>query len=53
LELHALVQAAILTDDRVGGAEQLAAWTEGHTAADALVAPFLAMGTTTRWPSTC
>lgn len=45
LELNALVQAVIVTDDRVGGAEQFAARIEGLTAADALVAPFLAMGT--------
>jgi probable F420-dependent oxidoreductase len=45
LELHALVQAVIVTDDREGGADDVArrGWTP--TSDDALNTPFLAIGT--------
>lgn len=45
LELNALIQAVIITDDRAGAAEMIAERLDGLTAADALVAPFLAIGT--------
>jgi hypothetical protein len=45
LELHALVQAVIVTDDREGAADDVArrGWTP--TSDDALNTPFLAIGT--------
>ena len=45
IELQALVQVVDVTDDRVASAERLAADVEGLTVDDALVAPFLALGT--------
>jgi len=45
IELHALVQAVVVTDDRQGVAQAIAAGAEGLEAADALVTPFLAIGT--------
>ena len=45
LELNALLQAVVVTDDRAAAAEQVARRIHGLTAADALVAPFLAIGT--------
>lgn len=45
LELNALVQAVIVTDDRHGAADKLVRRIPGLTAGDALVAPFLAVGT--------
>jgi probable F420-dependent oxidoreductase len=45
LELNALVQAVIVTDDRRGAAQQLASRVEGLTVEDALEAPFVAIGT--------
>jgi probable F420-dependent oxidoreductase len=46
LELNALVQALIVTDDRVGAADALSAEVDGLSAADALVTPFIAVGST-------
>ncbi|MDQ1394255.1 MAG: hypothetical protein QOF30_3232 [Acidimicrobiaceae bacterium] len=46
LELNALVQAVVITDDRRSAAEALAAEVEGLTVADALATPFVALGTT-------
>lgn len=40
-----MVQAVIVTDDRRGAADKLAKRIPGLTAGDALVAPFLAVGT--------
>jgi probable F420-dependent oxidoreductase len=45
LELNALVQATVVTDDRAAVAEQIAAHMEGLAPADALVSPFVAIGT--------
>lgn len=45
LELNALVQAVIVTDDRRGAAATLAASVAGLTVEDALETPFLALGT--------
>ncbi len=44
LELHALVQAVVVTDDRLAAAEALATETE-TSPADLLVTPFLCLGT--------
>ena len=44
LELNALVQAVVVTDDRPGAAEELAGKVPGLTAGDALGTPFLAIG---------
>ncbi|MDQ1400949.1 MAG: hypothetical protein QOK20_2881 [Acidimicrobiaceae bacterium] len=45
LELNALVQAVVITDDRRSAAESLAADVEGLTVSDALATPFVALGT--------
>ncbi len=45
LELNALVQAVAITDDRNAAAADLASRVPGLTAEEALVAPFLALGT--------
>jgi probable F420-dependent oxidoreductase len=45
LELNALVQAVVVTDDRQAAAAKLAAGVAGLTVADALAAPFVALGT--------
>ncbi len=45
LELNALVQAVVITDDRRSAAEALAADVEGLTVGDALATPFVALGT--------
>jgi probable F420-dependent oxidoreductase len=45
LELNALVQAVVVTDDRVGAGEHLAAAVTGLSVSDALSTPFLALGT--------
>ena len=45
LELNVLVQAVVITDDRAGAAETLARRIDGLSAEDALVTPFLAIGT--------
>lgn len=45
LELNALVQAVIVTDDRRAAAEALVARVPGLTVDDALATPFLALGT--------
>ena len=44
-ELNALVQVVEVTDDRRAAAERLAAAIDGLTVEDALVTPFLALGT--------
>lgn len=44
-ELNALVQRVVVTDDRVGAAQQLADEVPGLSTADALATPFLALGT--------
>ena len=44
LELNALVQAVVVTDDRAGAAEHLATEVTGLTTPDALLTPFLALG---------
>ncbi len=45
LELNVLIQAVVVTDDRVGAAARIAEHTPGLTARDALSSPFLAIGT--------
>jgi probable F420-dependent oxidoreductase len=45
LEFNALVQAVTITDDRRGAAAELAGLVEGLNVEDALVTPFLALGT--------
>jgi probable F420-dependent oxidoreductase len=45
LELNALVQAVVITDDRQAAAEALAGEVEGLTVSDALATPFVALGT--------
>jgi probable F420-dependent oxidoreductase len=45
LELNALVQRVVVTDDRVGAAQELVSGVEGLTLEDALATPFLALGT--------
>jgi probable F420-dependent oxidoreductase len=45
LELNALVQAVVITDDRRGAAEELAGQVHGLSLDDALATPFLALGT--------
>jgi probable F420-dependent oxidoreductase len=45
VELNALVQAVVITDDRQAAAIDLAAGTGGLTVDDALTTPFLALGT--------
>jgi probable F420-dependent oxidoreductase len=45
LELNALIQAVVVTDDRDRAAARVAERIAGLTPADALVAPFLAIGT--------
>jgi probable F420-dependent oxidoreductase len=45
LELNALVQAVVVTDNRRAAAEELAAETPGLDVDDALSTPFLALGT--------
>lgn len=44
LELNALVQAVVVSDDRLGAAERVAADVSGLSAGDALTTPFLALG---------
>ena len=45
VELNALVQRVVITDDRRQAAEELAANVDGLTPEDALQTPFLALGT--------
>jgi probable F420-dependent oxidoreductase len=45
LELNALVQRVVVTDDRVGAARELCETVVGLRLEDALVTPFLALGT--------
>ncbi len=45
VELNALIQATVVTDDRASVAARIAERTVGLTAADALTSPFLAIGT--------
>ncbi len=45
LELNALIQGVVITDDRRGAAADLAEKVPGLTTEDALAAPFLALGT--------
>jgi probable F420-dependent oxidoreductase len=45
IELNALIQATVVTDDRASVAARIAERTVGLTAADALTSPFLAIGT--------
>lgn len=45
LELNALVQAVVVTKDRRGAAEELARRVPGLDVSDALITPFLAVGT--------
>lgn len=45
VELNALVQAVVVTDDRRGAAERITAETPGLEVDDALSTPFLAIGT--------
>ena len=45
LELNALIQAVVVTDDRAAAAGRIAERLEGLTAAVALSSPFLAIGT--------
>jgi probable F420-dependent oxidoreductase len=45
LELQALIQAVVITDDRPGVAEQMAGSIPGLRVEDALTTPFLALGT--------
>ena len=45
LELNALVQAVVVTDDRVGAARELTNQVVGLRVEDALATPFLALGT--------
>ena len=45
LELNALVQAVVVTDDRVGAAQELTKQVVGLSVEDALATPFLALGT--------
>jgi probable F420-dependent oxidoreductase len=45
LELNALVQAVVVTDDRLGAAQELTKQVVGLTVEDALATPFLALGT--------
>ncbi|MFZ0218154.1 MAG: TIGR03621 family F420-dependent LLM class oxidoreductase [Candidatus Dormiibacterota bacterium] len=45
LELHALVQAVRITDDRGRAAAELAAQVDGLSADDALTTPFILLGT--------
>lgn len=45
VELNALVQRVIITDDRRSAAEELASNVEGLTPEDALQTPFVALGT--------
>jgi probable F420-dependent oxidoreductase len=45
LELNALVQAVVVTDDRLGAAQELTQQVVGLTVEDALATPFLALGT--------
>lgn len=45
LELNALVQRVVVTDDRVSAAHELVNGVEGLTLSDALATPFLALGT--------
>ena len=44
LELSALVQAVVVTDDRLGAAQELTRQVVGLTVEDALATPFLALG---------
>jgi probable F420-dependent oxidoreductase len=48
LELNALIQAVVVTDDRAAAAGRIAERLEGLTTADALATPFLAIGTPRR-----
>ena len=45
LELNALVQVVVITDDRLGAAQELTQQVVGLTVEDALATPFLALGT--------
>jgi alkanesulfonate monooxygenase SsuD/methylene tetrahydromethanopterin reductase-like flavin-dependent oxidoreductase (luciferase family) len=45
LELNALVQRVVITDDRRGAAQAIADTIQGLTIEDALATPFLALGT--------
>src|SRR5918911_1315856 len=45
LELNALVQVVVITDDRLGAAQELTKQVVGLTVEDALATPFLALGT--------
>jgi probable F420-dependent oxidoreductase len=45
LELNALVQRVVVTEDRVGAAQELCEQVTGLRLEDALVTPFLALGT--------
>ena len=45
LELNALIQRVVVTDDREAAAHDLAAQVTGLTTEDALATPFLALGT--------
>jgi probable F420-dependent oxidoreductase len=45
LELNALVQRVVITDDRRGAAEQVVDGVQGLSVEDALATPFLALGT--------
>ena len=40
-----MIQAVVVTDDRAEAGEQVARRVEGLTVSDALVSPFLALGT--------
>ena len=52
LELNALVQFVVITDDRKAVAQQVADRVHGLTVEDALATPFLALGTHDRSPTT-
>ncbi len=45
VELNALVQRVVVTDDRVAAAHEMVNGVEGLTLPDALATPFLALGT--------
>jgi hypothetical protein len=45
LELNALVQRVVVTDDRRAAAQELVSTVDGLTVEDALATPFLALGT--------
>ena len=48
LEIHALVQAVVVTDDRLGAAKAMARRT-GMAVPDILATPFVCLGRTKRW----